>query len=101
MMARATLLLAMVAMLAIANIFGGSPMRPDSPELGGQSGGVSLAAGEMLCYNCSGLTTASLVESTPSPQSTSQPLPGGSPIMAASSIESEEEDAWFWRGKVR
>jgi DNA-binding transcriptional ArsR family regulator len=102
MMPRATLLLGMVALMAIANTFGGSVMLPSSPAIGAQGvGGVSLGAGEIFCYNCSGLTTASLVESTASPQPTSQILPGGSPIIATPSSIQSEEDAWIWRGKVR
>jgi DNA-binding transcriptional ArsR family regulator len=102
-MPRASLLLGMVVMLAIANAFPGFVWRPSSPEVDPQSqAGIFLAVGDMSCLNCSGLSTSSLVESTSSSQPTSQFLSGNSPIMATTNwIQDDEEDAWMWRGKVR
>jgi DNA-binding transcriptional ArsR family regulator len=92
----------MVLMLAVANTFPSFALPARSPDITPQSeAGTSLAVGETLCLNCSGLTTASLVESTASSQLTSQSL-GNSPIMVAPGwIQSDEEDAWVWRGKVK
>ena len=96
-MSRAPLLLGMMAMLMLANTFPGFAWRPDSSNVGTQSElGISLAVGETFCYNCSGLTTVALVESTAS-QPTSQFLPGNSMVMVTLGwIESDEEDAWIW-----
>jgi hypothetical protein len=93
----------MAMMLAIANTFPGFVLRSDSAGIGMQSGaGISLAVGEMFCYNCSGLTTVALVQSTTSSQPTSQLLSSSSSLMTTQSwIRSEQEDAWIWRGKVK
>lgn len=89
-------------MLMLANTFPGFAWRADSSGVGAQSElGISLAVGETFCYNCSGLPTVVLVESTAS-QPASQFLPGNSPVMVTLGwIESDEEDTWIWRGKVR
>jgi DNA-binding transcriptional ArsR family regulator len=102
-MPRASLLFGMVLMLAFANTFPGFASRPGSPEVGARGrADISLAVGEMFCLNCSGLTTASLVESTAPSQPASQFLSGNSLIMTTMSwIQNDEEDAWIWRGKVR
>lgn len=100
-MSRAPLLLGMMAMLMLANTFPGFAWRFDS-SVGAQSElGISLAVGETFCYNCSGVMTGVLVEPTAS-QPNSQFLSANSPIMVTLGwIESDEEDAWIWRGKVR
>jgi len=90
-------------MLAIANASPGLVWGLSSPDVGTQrEAGITLAVGEMFCYNCSGLSSISMVESTSSPQPTSQFLPGNSLSMVTPGwIQSDEEDAWVWRGKVR
>ena len=102
-MPRTTLLLGMVAMLAVANSFPSYVWQPGLPGAGTENESTaSIAFGEPFCYNCSGLTTSPLAESTGGPLSSSQLLPGSSPIITTpGSIQSEEEDAWIWRGKVK
>jgi DNA-binding transcriptional ArsR family regulator len=102
-MSRASLLLGIVVMLAVANMFPGFFWQSYSPIPGSQNQlGTSQAASGILCYNCSELATAPSAESSISYQPTSQLLPGNSPIMVTPGwTPYDEDDACVWRGKVR
>jgi DNA-binding transcriptional ArsR family regulator len=102
-MSRASLLLGIVVMLAVANTFPGFVWQSYSPIPSSQGQlGASQSASGILCYNCSELATTPSLESSISYQPTSQILPGNSPIIVTPGwTPYDEDDACVWRGKVR
>src|ERR1039457_2004032 len=102
-MSRASRLLGIVVMLAVANTFPGYVSQSYSPIPGSQGQmGISQAVSGILCYNCSELAIVPSIESLISSQPTSQFLPGNSPIMVTPNWSPYDEDAvCVWRGKVK
>jgi len=104
-MSRASLLMGLAVMLAIASASPGLAWQPYSPsgmaQQGGM-GGVLSASGLVLCYNCSDLQVIPPAESLVSSQPTTLQVPGNSQIVATPGwAPYDEEDTRVWRGKVR
>ena len=104
-MPRASVLLGVAVMLAIAGASPGLAWQPYSPSgMAQQSGmgGVLSASSGVLCYNCSDLQVIQPAESFISSQPTTLQVPGNYQIAATPSwAPYDEDDSRVWRGKVR